>query len=67
MKQKKWLSVQLASAVATIAVGSGLLVAGFTLSPTGEIHNSVLIAFGETLTFAGSLMGVDYKYRRTAE
>ena len=37
---------------------------GFWMPPEGEIHNSVLIAFGEVSTFAGALFGVDYKYRK---
>lgn len=55
---------QLYCAVALIALGSGLLVAGFVVPPEGEIHSSVLVAFGEALTFAGALFGIDYKYRR---
>lgn len=56
-------TVQLILATALIAVGSGLLVAGFIVSPLGEVHNSVLIAFGETLTFAGAVMGIEYRKR----
>lgn len=55
---------QLYSAVALIALGGALLVAGFVVPPEGEIHSSVLVGFGETLTFAGALFGIDYKYRR---
>jgi hypothetical protein len=40
-----------------------MLTAGFVLPPLAEIHHSVLIAFGEILTFCGSLIGIDYKYR----
>ena len=43
--------------------GCGLLVTGFLCPPLGEIHHSILIAFGEILTFSGSLIGIDYKYR----
>jgi hypothetical protein len=39
------------------------LLAGFVLPPLAEIHHSVLIAFGEILTFSGSLIGIDYHYR----
>lgn len=46
------------------AVGAGLLIAGFIVDPTGAIHSSVLVAFGETMTFAGALFGIDYKYKR---
>ena len=56
-------TIQLIAAVALIALGCGLLVAGFILPPPGEIHNSVLIAFGEILTFAGALFGIDYHYK----
>lgn len=50
-------------AAALTVVGCGLLVAGFVVDPTGEIHNSVLVAFGEILTFVGSLFGIDYHYK----
>lgn len=43
--------------------GCALLTAGFCCPPVGEIHHSILIAFGEILTFSGSLIGIDYKYR----
>jgi hypothetical protein len=36
---------------------------GFWYHPTGEIHHSVLVAFGEVSTFAGALFGVDYSYK----
>ena len=55
---------QLWFAVILVAFGCGLLAAGFIVSPTGEIHASVLTAFGEILTFAGALFGVDYSYRK---
>lgn len=60
---RKRPTLQLATAVALVIVGSALLIAGFIISPTGEIHNSVLVAFGEILTFAGALFGVDYRYK----
>jgi hypothetical protein len=46
-----------------LTAGLLLLVAGFTVPPMGVIHSSVLIAFGETCTFAGSLIGMDYSYK----
>lgn len=55
--------VQLRAALGLIVVGAGLLIAGFMVSPTGQVHNSVLVAFGEILTFAGSIFGIDYNYR----
>ena len=54
---------QLIASVAMCTFGCALLVAGFWTPPVGEIHHSVLIAFGEILTFSGSLVGIDYHYR----
>ena len=55
--------LQLFTAVAMCIFGCIMLTAGFFCPPIAEIHHSVLIAFGEILTFAGSLIGIDYKYR----
>ena len=55
--------LQLTTAIVLCAFGCMMLVAGFVTPPTGEIHHSLLIAFGEILTFSGSLIGIDYKYR----
>ena len=54
---------QLAIAITLCTFGCTMLVAGFLCPPLGEIHHSVLVAFGEILTFSGSLIGIDYKYR----
>lgn len=61
MKTK--LTVQLAVAVFLTVAGMVLVFSGFWVSPRGEIHNSVLVAFGEVSTFAGALFGVDYRYQ----
>lgn len=58
--------IQLRAALLLIFVGSALLVAGFFLPPLGQIHSSVLVAFGEILTFAGALFGIDYHYKYAA-
>lgn len=52
-------------AVILVIFGCGMLVAGFVVSPTGEIHSSVLAAFGEIMTFAGAVLGFDYYNRKT--
>jgi hypothetical protein len=59
----KRLTLQLILAVVLIALGCALIIAGFIVPPLGEIHGSVLVAFGEILTFAGALLGVDYHYK----
>lgn len=58
------MKAQLITAVTLCLAGLTLLFMGFWMPPEGEIHNSVLIAFGEVSTFAGALFGVDYKYRK---
>ena len=59
----KKLTIQLLSAILLIVVGCALLIAGFIVPPMGVIDNSVLIAFGEILTFVGALFGIDYHYK----
>ena len=54
---------QLLLAVALCTFGCALLTAGICIPPAGVIDSSVLVAFGEILTFAGSLVGIDYHYR----
>ena len=60
---KQWLNIQLLTASALSLGGLVMLFCGIYISPLGEIHESLLIAFGEVMTFAGSLMGIDYHYR----
>lgn len=60
---KKRSDIQLITSTAMCIFGCALLVAGLTLPPAGEIDTSLLVAYGETLTFAGALMGIDYRYR----
>ena len=43
--------------------GLVLLFCGTFIDPQGQIHESLLVAFGETATFAGALFGIDYTYR----
>ena len=55
--------LQLILSVILCGFGVMLLLAGFMTPPVAEIHHSVLIAFGEILTFSGSLIGIDYHYK----
>ena len=50
-------------AVLLCVAGLALVFCGFWVAPSGEIDNSVLVAFGEICTFAGALFGVDYSYK----
>ena len=60
MKKEK---TQLIVACLLVVLGAGLLIAGFIVPPVGIIDSSVLVAFGEIATFAGSLFGIDYHYK----
>ena len=57
------LTLQLILAVSMAIFGCLLIIAAFVVPPQGEIHPSVLTAFGEILTFAGAVMGIDYNYK----
>ncbi|MGN0966425.1 MAG: hypothetical protein ACI4OP_02390 [Candidatus Coprovivens sp.] len=57
------LNFRLAVASVLTIVGCGLLIAGFMVPPLGIIDSSVLIAFGETSTFIGAILGIDYNYK----
>lgn len=60
---KKNGNIQLIIAAGLSIAGIALLFVGTLLAPQGEIHESVLVAFGEIGTFAGSIIGIDYKYK----
>lgn len=57
------LTVQVVLAFLLVIAGLVLLFMGFAVAPKGEIHNSVLIGAGETFTFAGALLGIEYAAR----
>ena len=63
MLQKSKLNFRLAVATVLTVVGCGLLIAGFIVPPLGIIDGSVLVAFGETSTFVGAVLGIDYNYK----
>lgn len=54
---------QLIIAALVVLGGLVLLHVGIQIDPAGEIHETVLVAFGEAATFAGSIMGIDYHYK----
>ena len=60
---KNRLKFQLVISLILIIVGCGLLIAGFCVPPLGIIDHSILIAFGEILTFVGTIFGIDYNYK----
>lgn len=54
---------QILLATLLVAFGVILITMGFYAPPVGVIDASVLTAFGEILTFAGALFGIDAKYK----
>jgi len=60
---KQWPNIQLLTAFVLSLGGLVMLFCGIYISPLGQIHESLLIGFGEVATFAGAIMGVDYRYR----
>lgn len=59
---KKVELIKIYLAVGMCIFGCVMLVAGFVVAPLGVIDQSVLIGFGEVLTFAGALIGINYLY-----
>ena len=60
------IDIQLVTAAVLSVGGLVLLFCGAFIAPQGEVHESILVGFGEVATFAGALFGIDYtyKYRR---
>ena len=56
-------NIQLITAAVLSIGGLVLLFCGVFIAPQGEIHESLLVGFGEVATFAGALFGIDYTYR----
>ena len=54
---------QLVLSISMASFGAILILTAFFVPPLGAIDASVLTAFGEILTFAGAVLGIDYKYR----
>ena len=58
------IELQLIAAFILSIGGLILLFCGVFIDPQGQIHSSLLVAFGETATFAGALFGIDYVYKK---
>ena len=56
-------NIQLVTAAVLAIGGLVLLFCGVYIAPQGEIHESLLVGFGEVATFAGALFGIDYTYK----
>ena len=58
------IELQLIAAFVLSLGGLVLLFCGTFIDPQGQIHESLLGAFGETATFSGALFGIDYVYKK---
>ena len=56
-------NIQLITAAVLFIGGLVLLFCGVFIAPQGEVHESILVGFGEVATFAGALFGIDYTYK----
>ena len=54
---------QILLALLLVCLGVFRITAAFFVPPMGVIDPTVLTAFGEILTFAGAVIGIDYKHR----
>ena len=50
-------------AITLLILGVLLIISSFFTPPVGIIDPSILVAFGQILTFLGALLGIDYHYR----
>lgn len=54
--------VQFGIAIGLMVFGCVVLMVGLLTPPEGQIHQSVLIAFGEIATLAAGVLGIDAIY-----
>lgn len=54
--------VQFGIAIGLMVFGCVILLIGLMTEPGGQIHQSVLIAFGEIATLAAGVLGIDAIY-----
>lgn len=54
--------IQFGIAIGLMVFGCAILLIGIFAPPEGQIHSSVLIAFGEIATLAAGVLGIDAIY-----
>lgn len=54
--------VQFGIAIGLMVFGCVMLLVGLLTPPEGQIHQSVLVAFGEIATLAAGVLGIDAIY-----
>ena len=53
--------------VGAFVVGFGLTIAGFIVSPLGEISDSVLWVLGQCLIYCGTILGISEHYQNKSQ
>ena len=64
MTIKRRNTLQFIFAWILVLIGIVLIFLSFFVPPVGDISPTVLTAFGEILTFAGAVIGIDYSYKK---
>ena len=57
-------TVQMTCALIGMVLGAFLIIFGLIAPPTGILDPSVNVALGEVLSFVGTVVGIDYNYRK---
>lgn len=65
MTKERKESITVWSAIAMLFFGCSLTLAGFIISPVGEVHDSVLWVLGQALLYSGGALGIA-NYARTS-
>lgn len=52
------------TAALLVVTAVGLLVSGFIVNPQGKIDHSVLVGFGESMTFASAALGLHVRRKQ---
>lgn len=63
ISQKPPRIIQLFATIFLIIAGTTLLFCALFTPPIGQIHPTVLAAYGMILTFVGTVLGIDYNYK----
>ena len=67
MKPALKYEIQAVAAYIFAFLGLALICVSLFIEPVGEIHPSVIAAFGEMLTFCGACLGLDYHYKSKSD
>lgn len=67
IRKYRYTNLHLAASFILAVLGVGLIISAMFVPPKGYIDPTVLMAFGELLTFCAALAGLDYHSRKVTE